>query len=333
MRLAKMLCNTRRIFTIKTLWMLANLVCTAILTVQLGHVLEGYIKPTITRTWEEKVLLQDIDFPVVIKICVVPGLNQTALWEVGYNDTWSYFLGQSKFNSSVFGWAGHAEDSGTIGTVGEIMAHVSDYKIENVFKRVFVWTKDGEDIDIHLEHLKASRLNYPNTCRSLVLSSIPELEGKRIKQLFLFIGQLGNHSINIYFNGDTLDLTGRNIREHSFQSTGDAIKLKQNTQGSRAYMVDISQRVFVEEDPTNICRDYPNQEYLSYQDCDDQFVRNLLPGLTPVWLTEDPAKVSTHVLEKKYGTYGEGKVQYKKTKAKTVSVWSDQHTHPCRNYC
>ena len=61
----------RRIWKIKTLWFLANLVCTAILTIQLAHVLEDYVKPKITRTWEEEVLLEDIDFPVVIKVCII----------------------------------------------------------------------------------------------------------------------------------------------------------------------------------------------------------------------------------------------------------------------
>ena len=95
----------------------------------------------------------------------------------------------------------------------------------------------------------------------------------------------------------------RNIREHGFQSTGDDIKLNAE-KVSGAHIVDISQRFFFEEDPTNTCQDYPNQEYLSYQDCDDQFVKNLLPGLTPVWLTKDFAEVSTRVIDKN-GTYGE----------------------------
>ena len=69
-------------------------------------------------------------------------------------------------------------------------------------------------------------------------------------------------------------------------------------------MVDIAQRVFVEEDPANSCRDYPNEEFLSYQDCDDQFVRSSLNGLTPVWLTEDFAEVSTQSFEEN-GSYGE----------------------------
>ena len=79
--------NLGKMFTTKSLWVLANLVCTALLALQLGHVLEGYVNPTITRTWEEEVDLEDIDFPVTIKICVIPGFNQTALHEVGYGGT------------------------------------------------------------------------------------------------------------------------------------------------------------------------------------------------------------------------------------------------------
>ena len=291
-----------KIFTTKSLWALANLVCTALLALQLGHVLEGYVNPTITRTWEKEVGLEDIDFPVNIKICVIPGFNQTALQEVGYEDTWRYFLGQSMFNQSVYGWAGHSEDSGTIGTVSEVLARVSDFKIENIFDRVFVWT-DEEFIDIPWEHLTASKINYPDNCHSLALSSVPEMKDERIQQAFFYIKDFENHTINIPFNGATLDCR-RNIREHSFQASGDAIKLEKEKHVSRAYMVNIAQRVFVEEDPEESCRDYPNEEFLSYQHCDDQFVRSRLNGLTPVWLTEDFAEVSTQSFDDG-GLYGE----------------------------
>ena len=95
----------------------------------------------------------------------------------------------------------------------------------------------------------------------------------------------------------------RNIKEHSFQASGDAIKLE-TEKVSRSYMVNIAQRVFVEEDPEESCRDYPNEEFLSYQHCDDQFVRSRLNGLTPVWLTEDFAEVSTQSFDDG-GLYGE----------------------------
>ena len=137
----------------------------------------------------------------------------------------------------------------------ETLAEVSDRNVDSVVSNVYVWTKDEETIDIPFEHLKAKRVNYPNNCRSLALNSIPDLEGKRIQQLYFVIGNLGNYAIEVQLNGVTLDCR-RNIREHSRQSNGDAIRLDRENV-SRAYMVDITQRVFVEEDPTTTCRNYP----------------------------------------------------------------------------
>ena len=101
--------------------------------------------------------------------------------------------------------------------------------------------------------------------------------------------------MEVHFVGDSLD-TRRRIKDHSFQSTGDVIKYTGKEKTVKSYMVDISQKVLVEEDPNNKCRDYPNHEYRSYQECDDEFVRNVLPGdLTPIWVTDDFAEVSTQV--------------------------------------
>ena len=89
----------------KWMWLLVNLFCTVVLTVQLVVVLDSYVNPTNTRTWDEEVMLADIEFPVVFKICVIPGFNEKALHNAGYNDTFYYFLGQSAFNKSMYGWA------------------------------------------------------------------------------------------------------------------------------------------------------------------------------------------------------------------------------------
>ena len=82
-----MLCEIKQLFTMKTLLIMANIAFTVILAVQLSHVLEGYFKPTTTRTWEEEVPLKDMGFPLVIKVCVIPGINQSALIEMGYDNT------------------------------------------------------------------------------------------------------------------------------------------------------------------------------------------------------------------------------------------------------
>ena len=50
----------------------------------------------------------------------------------------------------------------------------------------------------------------------------------------------------------------------------------------------ISQEEYSPEDPANPCVNYPTEEYESYADCDDHFVRTFLPpGLKPFWAVDN----------------------------------------------
>ena len=291
------------LFTLKTLWVMVNIVFTTFLTVQLVHIFERYIRPQTTQTWEEKVPIKDLEFPLVLKICVIPGFNQTALQELGYRDTFAYFVGldDPEGDSLLYGWAGHSEDSGTFGTVEDVFAKISNYQIENIVQDVYVWA-DDKQIKIDLDYLSSLRVNYPHNCHSLILSDVPELVGKNIQSLYLYVNDLKNHDMHVNFKGHTL-YCRHNIKEHSFDSIGDDIIIQQENI-TKSFLVEIAQRQFVEEDPTNDCRNYPNQEYASYEKCDNQFVRNTLPGLTPIWMSENFSAVSTNVYDAN-DTYGE----------------------------
>ena len=49
-----------------------------------------------------------------------------------------------------------------------------------------------------------------------------------------------------------------------------------------------SQEEYSPEDPANPCSNYPTEEYESYADCDDHFVRSFLPpGLKPFWTVDN----------------------------------------------
>ena len=82
--------------------------------------------------------------------------------------------------------------------------------------------------------------------------------------------------------------------EISFFSNGDSMVMKNSF---TKYTVKIKKNVFVEEDPRKSCRNYPNVEFPSYAECDDQYMREKIdqvaPGLTPPWLTRDLEKVTT----------------------------------------
>ena len=53
-------------------------------------------------------------------------------------------------------------------------------------------------------------------------------------------------------------------------------------------MIIISQEEHAMGDPANPCVNYPTEEYQSYADCDDNFVRRSLPpGLKPFWSVDN----------------------------------------------
>ena len=65
----------------------------------------------------------------------------------------------------------------------------------------------------------------------------------------------------------------------------------------------ISQEEYSPEDPANPCVNYPTEEYDSYADCDDHFVRSSLPpGLKPFW-TVDKISEATNSFEMEYNFY------------------------------
>ena len=62
--------------------------------------------------------LNELEFPIVFRICAFdiddPDKRYT---KVGYKDSWNFYLGQSVFNDSVYGWNGHQKNGSTLGTV------------------------------------------------------------------------------------------------------------------------------------------------------------------------------------------------------------------------
>ena len=92
-------------------------VCLIAFIVQMCILANNQISPQETVSHLEEKNLGEIDFPVLFKICIKPSFDMKELYEVGYSSIWSYFMGQSRHNKSVFGWGGHTEDGKIIGSV------------------------------------------------------------------------------------------------------------------------------------------------------------------------------------------------------------------------
>ena len=86
--------------------------------VQLSSLIHNALYPTELYTTMRKERLTRDNFPLTLRICVTPGFNEAALFEAGYNSSYSYNMGLSRFNRSVGGWAGHTLDGGTLNATG-----------------------------------------------------------------------------------------------------------------------------------------------------------------------------------------------------------------------
>ena len=113
----------------------------------------------------------------------------------------------------------------------------------------------------------------------------------------------GMKSLTFYFNEMThnstvtLKLQGRGLILHRdqqqlrFDSSGDNVKLVPKKMSR--YVVEIKKMVFVEEDSSQTCRNYPTSEFDSYTECDNDYAKRKIeqfaPGLnlTPVWINDN----------------------------------------------
>ena len=95
-------------FCIKHHWKVLNFLCVIALTWQLYGILAERITPSNRATDISQKKLSDWDeFPIIFKICLDQAFNTTAIREGGYDSIFEYFTGESRFDDSILGWAGH----------------------------------------------------------------------------------------------------------------------------------------------------------------------------------------------------------------------------------
>ena len=154
------------------------------------------------------------------------------------------------------------------------MHKVRGHRKIDVFEQVRADLLNGEQLNV-TDYVEEGRVNYPNNCYDLDLSSSMEVQEGGINTLLIWFSRSWNWSseesgVQIEIKGGTLSC-GRSIFDHTFYSTGDTIEAKHKE--IKKYAMEISENVFVEEDPTKSCRVYPNEEFESYCACDDQFMK------------------------------------------------------------
>ena len=203
---------------------LVNFTCFVAFSIQLTSVITGFLDRTQTNINKHEEDLLGKNFPIMIKICINPGFNDTAIIEAGYKNIFDFFVGRSKYNKSVYGWAGHTKDGGVVDSVKNIKEAVTLHTAQNVLNSINIWSITAEDFNINLDLVRIGLMNYPYNCFTLDLSNNTMVKKKGIRQIFFYFPLLENYSAQIYLQGKSL-ACNREIKSHKFFSSGPDIKL------------------------------------------------------------------------------------------------------------
>merc|ERR1712142_674386 len=266
---------------IKHHWKVLNILCCAALFWQLFGIFNEWLRPSQETIRITEKNLEDIDFPLTMKICPDSGFNLTALREEGYDSAWFYFIGQSRYNSSIFGWAGHTNTSETRGTVEQIYHNVVNFPTPETFiDRMFIW--DENDSDIPLSSAKVRRPNFPLNCFTLELG---QHEKSLIDGISISFLPIPGIFVEILLEDKRLscDRLSCDIADRFF-SSGSRLRVDLGQNRTLTNAVKLRENIFDEEDESKNCANYPFWEFENYNDCDNACRSSELPSnYVPIW--------------------------------------------------
>ena len=284
-------------------------VCSIIFTIQLVFYIRDTVNSTELYTEMSREQLSDQPLPLRISLCLKPGLNKTELSNAGYLDETNYSYGQSIYNRSLFGWNGHTKEGRNMPTnISDFNEKLSIWKKLSDIVQMFIILKESsiesltgkKEINSLVE---SARVFYAEYCFTLKPNTLSNAESVTIvmqPNLMFQEIQIKLSDINLY--------SGRHIVAHSLNHRGDQISTKALQQNIlKIFYVELSQEVYVKDDPTKNCTNYPNSEHMTYNDCDrwsalSTMKNKISPNFYPYWaapsndfsnVTKDPVFIDT----------------------------------------
>ena len=87
-----------------------------------GFIINNIVNPKLPEISVSTRDLQDIEFPLSFLICINQHNFDAAKYrEVGYNNVYRFYIGESMHNESIIGWRGHRKNGFEYDTVEGIL--------------------------------------------------------------------------------------------------------------------------------------------------------------------------------------------------------------------
>ena len=290
-----------------------NFILIVICIYHVSNIIYKNINPDVPEILIYEKKLNEIDFPISFLICLNEFDNDTHKYrKVGFNNVQDLFLGRRmKYNSTLKrtviekykkGWKGHKVNG--LSLTLENVADGLSINWKKYVESIQVFTVDDETFDRHYQVIKGTKLTwskfpiYPN-CKAVDLAGLihtPNKTSIRIEQIKFKIRGMDEYAFFLYPLDKKRALTKRMFVRNMLSYSGSIIgnQFKGFTKNMRIALR-ITQNKYPEEDKTNPCSEYPNEEFQSYRECDEKFVHRAMKtkyNLTPFWATDNMSEVT-----------------------------------------
>ena len=137
---------------------------------------------------------------------------------------------------------------------------------------------------------------YP-LCQTINLEDYMDLSENTPQEVQIYLGNVTNLGVNLHFIDKRKSCT-RTLVNNYLAYNGPSIEMSDLITDNTTQLeviVKLSQNIKTEQDPESQCKNYPFENFLNYNDCDQTYLQKLHQaelGITPFWATQDLANVT-----------------------------------------
>ena len=140
---------------------------------------------------------------------------------------------------------------------------------------------------------------YPDVCINIVIAN--HIGKEAINSITFVLKNVTTYDVRLFIEDKNL-AGSRPVIKNQLLIKGDNIEIVKQKSGqereSKTYSVSFSKNIFMEEDISKNCKNYPNKEYETYKGCEDFFVHDFFGTygqLSPIWAWDQSRNISTNV--------------------------------------
>jgi len=179
------------------------------------------------------------------------------------------------------------KNKSTFESVEEVLQYVS-FDWSSVISEIQIWSTNNEKKTIVGENISWSLAPQYPLCQIINIYEYNLGFSTSVWEVYIILGEISNLEVSLKFQ-ETNKVLQRSLKSNMLAYNGPTLTIKDPRERELRAIVSISQEINSAKDKTARCTNYPNETYITYNECDKYIVNYILKddfNITPFWSTK-----------------------------------------------